>query len=446
MKHPDLGSLPAQTRDLVGHLLACPLCRARALRHHPGERALTAAARDLAALEYSALWPHLEAERARDVQRVAAEREQAAPLLDELLSLPEQERRERGVNDPRFRSYPLARKLIELTLTPPAGESGVPFGRLALDIAHALAGSRPAKPLLLSDLAAAAHGALGEALRRMGALGAAEAALLEAARELTVAILVDNDTRPFFCQTLASLRRDQNRLDEALALFGHAAELWRDLGFGEAEASAWLEQGELALLEALDPARALAAFDTAATVPGLSGRLAFLAFSGVLRSLAALDRPEEALHLLVLRKELHRFAPGSYEALELSALEGRLERQRGRLGLARRRLTEAFRGLLRSTAFPEAVQAGVELLRTLLLDRQGREKLPQVTAEILALARTDKLAPEVREAVLFCLERKVDSRFPRLLRSLAEYLERSRLRPRLSFRGEDRDDEPPTAG
>ena len=40
-----------------------------------------------------------------------------------------------------------------------------------------------------------------------------------------------------------ALRREQERIDEALALFSHAADLLRDMGEGEAEAWARLELG-----------------------------------------------------------------------------------------------------------------------------------------------------------------------------------------------------------
>lgn len=429
-----LEALPQNMIDFVAHLLGCPSCRALASRRLPAGHQRQNSSPSSKTLDYSSIWFLLDLERAQSVQRIAAEREAVFPLLAELLSLSADEQRER-VSDPSFLSYALAQQLIDLALAPPAGEAGVSLGRLAVDIAQRLGETFAEPPRVFRDLAVAAHVALGEAWRREGDLTAAEAEFESAARELAGAMPVDRDTRALYCQNLAALRREQDRLDEALALFGHAADLLRDMGEGEAEAWACLELGELALVEALDPARALAAFDTAAAIPELAQRQAFLALAGTVRSLAALDRPDEALQVLALERE--RFAPGSKEAFEILALKGRLERQLGLLGSARHQLAKAFRGLASIDASREAVSAGVELLQILASGTSGRQALAKVTGKLFELA--EKLAPEVREAVHFCLEHSADPRFPRLLRSLADYLERSRLRSKLTFHEENGD-------
>lgn len=168
------------------------------------------------------------------VEEAQQRRSAAEELREELLSLSPTERL-----DPRFHSGDLVELLLHESemaqIEDP--ESAIVWADLALPITEALRGKR----WLASNGKVRAARLKANAYRLTGDLAQAEAAFALARIHLD-----DNSLeRPGFNQALGVLRWDQHRLDEAIALFLHAAVLFRQAGQGEEEAITLLLLGLL---------------------------------------------------------------------------------------------------------------------------------------------------------------------------------------------------------
>ncbi len=281
---------------LLCHLLRCESCSARAasrLGLAPGEVADPKIEEPAAApgQRYSGLLTRLErtVDDARD--SLSRDRAEAETLLRELLRRPTQQARLDHLHaESRFHRPALAERLLAEPADDPARRRDlVLLASAVLDLA-------PEPPPLggrFASLRAAAYVALGDALRELADLPGAEAALLFAPEwiERTGDVMDAAD----FCRGLARLRRDQRRRDEAIALFGRAADLYQEIRQTEGETETRVELGELCL-EAAEPGRALAAFLAAVhTEPrALRSRLAGRAASGAVESWLLLRGPEVA--------------------------------------------------------------------------------------------------------------------------------------------------------
>lgn len=173
--------------------------------------------------------------RAREVGRLHeelldADRHRARRLCRELIDLPGRERLPLVCHDDRFRSLHLVTLLIEEGLWRRVGSppEAVDLMEVALAVAERLDvrifGETP-----VLDLKAAAWSALGTAHRRSGDLDSAERALC-----IAEALLREGSGDPLERARLllfkAALRRDQHRLDEALALLRRAEAYHGGLG------------------------------------------------------------------------------------------------------------------------------------------------------------------------------------------------------------------------
>ena len=169
------------------------------------------------------------------------------------------------------------------------------LARIALAITEGLPERRHLTAVRVSLLASArCH--LAEALRAEGLLDRAESELEKVALPTE---LSDALERARYCRVLGAVRRDRGRLDEALALFGRAVDLYEDLSEVEALAEVRLALGSL-YLELFDARRARAVFESVLHEPQQISRahiaranqgrvLALLLADGTESALSALD-------------------------------------------------------------------------------------------------------------------------------------------------------------
>jgi hypothetical protein len=164
--------------EFLSHLLSCSRCTDDAqalLAAVPRAQAREALRRELSHLDYNGLWLRITAvgeKKAAGCRRTS--QEAAQPLLGELLAQRPEARLELLMEEGRFREWGLAEKLLELGRTADCEQES--WARLALALVPLLDAQSPSA-VILPDFRAAAHTALGDALRRQGDLSAAEAEL-----------------------------------------------------------------------------------------------------------------------------------------------------------------------------------------------------------------------------------------------------------------------------
>jgi tetratricopeptide (TPR) repeat protein len=202
-----------------------------------------------------AMLARVEASTAGAHADLAKERAAAGTRLAALLRLPEPER-ERSLHlDPRCHTVSLG--LLLLSYAPNDPGECESHARLALAITDLL--PRTGKPpALIASLRSSALLHIADALREQNRLSEARAALALVPAELKVC--GDVLDQAGYCLALGRLRREQGRIDEALALLARAADLYGDLDERLDEGVALTELGELALLQH-EPVRAFEAFD-----------------------------------------------------------------------------------------------------------------------------------------------------------------------------------------
>jgi tetratricopeptide (TPR) repeat protein len=165
---------------------------------------------------------------------------------------------------------------------------------------------------------------IGETARAAGRLDEAEAAFSCAAGFVNE--VVGPIERSGYLCSLARLRRDQSRLDEAAGLFGRAARLYEEAGCGREHAAVLLERAALALGSG-ELVNALADLEQV----GRSGRfltsdLACRLIEGLALTLLAMDQPAQALAAVEegLRVFASGWPEGSSESLQIRGIEQRL--------------------------------------------------------------------------------------------------------------------------
>jgi tetratricopeptide (TPR) repeat protein len=179
----------------------------------PDDRGLTGDREDQ---DYSAVFERVAQRMRERVPAAEKERQEAGPLLAELLAATPSERRQIVAADPRYWTPAVVLRLLEEGEGRP--EERHELALLALEIAPRLSGS-----LEIADVQAAAHCEIAESHRSRGDLEAADAELAQAAKLLGFSC--DLLIRAGLCHQLSNLRREQGRLDECLALMSRAADL-----------------------------------------------------------------------------------------------------------------------------------------------------------------------------------------------------------------------------
>lgn len=426
-----LGSLAEADAALLAHLLRCPPCRESILDGvRQGRRLRSAEPRDLREADSARLWRRLRGRRGEDRARLAARLGSSDALLAALRLLPAESRSAKVAELARAHPWPVAAALLDAARSP-AHELAerAELARLAL-----LAAAEIPEGQGSTETLATVHLEIRLELARIARLRLdgeqADREIVEAARFLEVAL--DPLAHAGFCCELARLRRDQQRADEALALFERAASLYEDHDRQQEQAEALLDKGELELYLFL-PQAAAESFDLAATlVP--DGRLASAtvvrALRGSTSSLTALGRLEEARRLLAGAVEGLGGRLDPADALELAALQARLAADAGDLRSAESQLELAARGLLDLGEARRAAVVYAELARLHLSANRPRDV--RKVAERLEPLLADAALGEPLRAVLgrFRLLLLAGTARPSNARAVAEYLDRAGDDPR----------------
>jgi uncharacterized protein YbaR (Trm112 family) len=356
------------------HLLTCPLCRSwvvgRLLEKNTGAEDDP----NRAAATYEEVFVRLEERVPELFEQMRGERTEDERLLAEILRTPRGSRL-RKVRGARFRRPGLMDLLLESShahqLTDPrlAGD----LADLAARLATLLTGE---KDMPTSALARAfCLGAISGRLRRD--FKEAEEKIAQAASFLTGAT-----ERAFYSRTVAILRWEQGRTDEATALLHHAARLYLLDGLPEEESTC------LALLGLLQAEGAILGNALALLHEGWTGMdrelrpLLALRVGLALALLLAESGQEEKTRSLL--REIWRFhaqVKDPEEMVRVYWLEARVLARLGDCEEARHLLEAVFGKLLEEKSLAESTLVGIDL--ALLLAESGHpEEIRPLAADL----------------------------------------------------------------
>jgi tetratricopeptide (TPR) repeat protein len=243
--------------------------------------------------------------------------------------------------------------------------------------------------------------------------------------------------RGLYCRALARLRREERRIEEALALAERAVSLLDDYGTAFEAGQAQVERGWV-LVEAGEPDEAVPVLRMA--LPLVEGAPACMVVGRLGLSLALSENgePQAARQELA---EADRLIPQVIDPatrVRLLWLGAQVARRCCRVGSALRRLCRGLDGFLALGAEPEAAQVLLELL-TLCLERQSPRQtmaLPQVQMAFAMLSESVQLHPRARAVigfVAYVLRDPARRRAAEVLASAGRYLVDSRYRPELPY-------------
>lgn len=432
--------LSAVPSGLLAHLLSCARCRRR----------LSGLVVDLGSLEgrLDAGGLVLTVETSpRTSQRVLlraielaqaeegrGEAEEDRRHLDELLQLAPGQRTSTIGGQRRFQTLGLAEILVSaarmgLDDDPRRSRHLAGLAVFLLDRLEETSGRR--------QLGATATVLLAEVERRVGRPEVAEDFLKQAAVELQDEPLA-LEARVSLCSSWAALRREQGRLDEALALLERASAIAEELGSYEELAQLRLAEGWL-LLDELEPERALlplrealAHLESAEDPHALLS--AFQALALVYAEIGDHDRLADVeTRILALGP---RFS-NPLDQVRFRWVQARIHRARPQREAAIALLEEVFHRLAAEGAGHEAALAGLELARSLAEAEEGatRPDALRGIAGVLAGLPTDRLASHLVAPILFALRLagQREGAFQDALLAASVYVERGRFNPQRVF-------------
>jgi tetratricopeptide (TPR) repeat protein len=278
---------------------------------------------------------------------------------------------------------------------------------------------------------------LAEVERRVGRPEVAEDLLKQAVVELQDEPFT-LEARVSLCRSWAALRRDQGRLDEALALLERAAAIAEELGSYEELAHLRLAEGWI-LLEEIEPERALlslrealAHFESAEEPHALLS-----AFHALARVYAEIGDQER---LADVENRIDALVPRFSDPLDqvrVRWVQARIHRARSQREAAIALLEEVFHRLAVEGPGHEAALAGLEFARCLAEAEEGatRSDALRGIAEVLADLPPGRLPSHLVAPILFALRLAAgrEGAFQDALLAASVYVERGRFNPQRVF-------------
>ena len=379
-------------------------------------------------LEEAVLLRALDMARRADVL-AAAQKRQAQGAFEELLRHPPEARAEAVETEPRFRSLALAELALEAAEE--AAEEDPPQSRHFAGLAVAILERLP-ETSRSRGYHAAAYALLADAERRQGRREVAEDLLAAAVRLLRDDPL-DSEPRARLCRALGELRREQGRVDEALALFTRARTLAQQTRATLELMRAGVAEGWL-LLEEFEPEAALAPLRQAEELAA-DQRLWLAAAHGLVLALAESGRHQELTKAVGQLAALRYVLASPRDQLRVDWIQAQVERRLGEKETARQHLEEVFERFLQAGYGIEAAGVALELAHH-ELDRPEETDAGRLQTLAGALAERgglpSHLAAVMEFALLFPLRSRTGFTHD-VLRQASEYLLQARLNPALLF-------------
>lgn len=415
--------------EILRHLMACPRCRRRVVQvlEIPAEPEEKPEHQSVLAILF--VESELE-QRAAGLRRAA--RPEDETLLAELLRIPPVERLA-ALEDSagRFLSPGLAEILIsgadrEMSADRLSEARHLAF--LASSILENLPATTRHRRLL-----SIAYCAVADIQRRCGVFDGAEDLLATAARHSADDYLLDR-SRARLCRSLALLRQDQGRIDEALALLERSRWISNELGADEEQAQAALALGWL-LLEQFEPQAALEPlWEAYNLLDEARSRDLLSALHALLLANAEGGNSEALPELLTVLRGASRFLPESEKDVGIARIEAQIAAAQGDHLRALSGFVDVFRRLSEKRLPVDAAAAALVLVRhTLEKDLPSNR---ETSREVLRQLNDLDLPPEVEEVVNFAIGFALkfpDGYFMEALVSAELWLQRARFNPQFPY-------------
>lgn len=368
--------------------------------------------------------------------KMCARREQATVVasVDELVAQPPARRRVLVHNNPRFRSWALAARLLEASRE--AGyedlEEAEDLARLAMEVTRELDPAVYGERLIL-DLEARAWGQIGNVLRQQSRGAEAEEAFERGLEKLQGTADPLEWARHLALK--ASLLRHQLRHEEALETVREATALYREAGQRERipamqalEATIQTERG--APEEALPPLEEARRAIDAARDP----RLAWVVSHNLATTLVEMGRHVEAHRVYSRAQPLYDRFQDRYSVLRRRWLESLLAAGSGDGDRAVELFLEVRNGYVEAGLELEAATVSMDLAR--LWASQGRwAQLRRLATEMAPIFASKNFQPQVLMALAFFRQAvEQETITAGIVREVGTFLRRSRNDPSLVFR------------
>lgn len=364
-------------------------------------------------------------------ERVETARREAGKLWEELRRLPARDRTERVETEPRFQTWALCERLCAESEKAAGDHAGraLELAELALRVATLM----PGEEAWRSRVQGYAWAFVGNARRVASRLDPAEdafersRALGQAGSEADAGIL--DETRVLDLE--ASLRKDQRRFDEALALLDRALEVST-----EADAAERILLKKASTQEQMgDPEAAIATLQAAAPLVdgGRDPRRLFALRFNLAVNLERLDRHAEAEALLPEVRELAVRMGNALDLVRVVWLEGRVAAGTGRRRDAVLAFEQAQRDFTAREIAYDAALVSLDLAVLYLEDGRMRE-VRSLARQMMWIFTSQKIHREALAALrLFCEAAEQEQATAALARRVADYLEKARHDPGLRF-------------
>jgi tetratricopeptide (TPR) repeat protein len=322
--------------------------------------------------------------------------DEAAALLGELLSRPQDERQGLVRTEVRFQALKVCQLLearcAELWGSDPA--AAVELARLAVEIAGRLDASHYGAALV-EDAQAQAWACLGNSLRVASDLRQAEEAL-QTAEEHLERSGGEAYTEAHILSLKASLRNSQGRFRDAVSLLDQALAIYREAKDRHLEGKTLIKKGMTVSYDSrFRLAVRLVRRGLSLIDPAEDPRLLVSARHNLIWSLNESGGHEQALDTLRKTLQLYRDLGEPSHRARLRWLEGRITRDLGRLDEAEEALQEALSFFLERQIGFDAAMVMLDLA-TIYEQRGEPAELKRLAAEMVPIFTSRDIHPEAR--------------------------------------------------
>jgi len=363
------------------------------------------------------------------IAQVVRRRTEAVGLIDALMALPAEERRDLALRSSSCQSRAFVAALLEAAwnalLDDP--QRALRMTELAVELADGLPADERGVEAL-EDLRARARGRLANCWRALSDFDAAHAALAEAYRHLHrgTGSLLDR----------AEVLRDQKQFPKALTRLEQSGAIYRSLGERSLEGRTYLAEAGIFSYGGRDEEAVLAAQKAIQLIDVVrQPKLALAARHNLVVALARLERYQEALEVMVLFREEYDRHGDRMSQLRRDWTEGMILRGVGRFEDAEKRWRATIDGFAGAGLPYEVAEVTLELAMLLLETGRPREiaKLASDSFQLFSALKLDSAA--LAAWVVFREAAEKEAVSLQLVGSLAAYYRAAKVRPGLVFRG-----------